>query len=658
MSALRSAVCIGTLTHARLEPVRHEFRYPALIFAIDLDELPELSRQSVWFRHNRRGIFSLHDRDYLWPGSGGIRERLWRFLEKQGLAEGVERVVLVTSPRFLGYVFNPVSFYYCLSADETLRCAVAEVNNTFGERHLYLLGPPVGASGQASRFWADKEFHVSPFNDMRGSYEFTFGDLRQGLDIAINLVREGRVAFHARLTGVMTPLTPAAVRRAIFGFPLAAFLTLPRIHLQAAILYFRKHLPVYRKPVLRSPLSTVTSRPGWTTRLCMTLFHGYVSRLSRGTLRVRYPDGTEKVFGGIRPGTDAAMHIRDYRFFRKVAWSGDVGLGEAFTDGLWDSGDVAAVLRVFVENMDLYSHPLVSLPSPQKWLNRWRHSKQSNTLRQARRNISAHYDLGNEFYSRFLDNSMTYSCALFHRPSDTLEQAQEHKLDAIVRMAGIQPGDRVLEIGSGWGSFALHAARTAGCHVTTVTLSQAQLESVRERAAAAGLSHLVDVRLCDYRHLEGQFDRIVSIEMLEAVGHENFGVFFSRLDALLKPGGRVALQVITMPDQRYEQYRRGCDWIQKHVFPGGHLPSLGALVGAMRDHSRFVIERLNDLGENYARTLSEWHRRFQTNRAAIAALGYPEKFLRTWEYYLQYCECGFATRTLGVLQMSLRRYGE
>ncbi|MCX7718655.1 MAG: DUF1365 family protein [Candidatus Sumerlaeaceae bacterium] len=658
MSAVNSAICMGALTHERLEPVRHAFRYPALTFALDLEELPALSQQSFLFRHNRFGVFSVYDADYLWPREGTLLSKLRRFLEPRGLADGIKRIMLVTSPRLFGYVFNPVSFYLCYGTDDKIRCAVAEVNNTFGERHLYLLSSPEGIARDGARFRADKEFHVSPFHDMEGRYEFAFGNLRDGLDIAINLVREGRTVFHARLTGTLSPLTPAALRRALVRYPLSTFLTLPRIHIQAAILYFGKHLPVFHKPVPRSDLSIVTASAGWADRLCRRLFNGYVSRLSRGTLRIRYPDGSEKTFGGAQPGTCAAMHIREHRFFRRVVASGDVGLGEAYTDGLWDSDDVTAVLTVFVENMDLYSHPILRLPSPQKWLNRWRHRKRSNTVRQSRRNISAHYDLGNEFYGTFLDNSLTYSCALFQKPSDSLEKAQEQKLEAIERLAGIRPGERVLEIGSGWGSFALHAARAIGCHVTTVTLSERQLEVVRERAAAAGLADRVDVRLCDYRRIQGLFDRIVSIEMLEAVGHENFGMFFAKLDSLLKPGGRVAIQVITMPDQRYEQYRRGCDWIQKHIFPGGHLPSLGALVEAMRDHSRFVVERLIDLGDNYARTLREWHHRFVANREAIAAQGYSEKFLRSWEYYLQYCESGFATRTLGVLQMTLRRYGE
>ena len=285
--------------------------------------------------------------------------------------------------------------------------------------------------------------------------------------------------------------------------------------------------------------------------------------------------------------------------------------------------------------------------------NRLRHLLNSNTVTGSRRNIYAHYDLGNDFFKLFLDPTLMYSCARFE-DGDTLETAQRRKVASILDKARIEPGDEVLEIGSGWGTCAIEAAKR-GAKVTTLTISERQFEFVKERVKREGFEGKVAVRFCDYRKAEGRYDKIVSIEMIEAVGHEFLGVFFATCDRLLKPNGLVVIQAITIPDQTYEAYRRGCDWIQKHIFPGALLPSLTALSNAMTGNSRLVTESVENIGIHYSRTLREWRRTLLSKPEAVKALGFNDEFLRTWEYYFCYCEAAFGTRTLGDLQLVLTR---
>jgi cyclopropane-fatty-acyl-phospholipid synthase len=284
-----------------------------------------------------------------------------------------------------------------------------------------------------------------------------------------------------------------------------------------------------------------------------------------------------------------------------------------------------------------------------------RHVARDNSHFGSRRNIREHYDLSNDFFGLFLDEAMNYSCGIYRTDEDTLEQAQRNKLQAVIRKARIGAGDHVLEIGCGWGAFALEAARETGCRVTGITISKEQYELARQRVAQAGLQDRVTILLRDYRHVDGVFDRIVSIEMLEAVGHRYFGDFFRCCEKLLTADGIAVLQTITVPDHRYDEYRKGSDWIQKHIFPGGHLPSLGALCDAMARNSHLVVEHLENIGIHYARTLREWRHRFEKNLDGVAQLGFDRTFQRKWLYYLSFCEAAFETRSLGNLQMVLSR---
>jgi len=287
-----------------------------------------------------------------------------------------------------------------------------------------------------------------------------------------------------------------------------------------------------------------------------------------------------------------------------------------------------------------------------------RHRLRGNTRAGSRRNIHAHYDLSNELFALFLDPSMTYSSAVFASPGDTLAQAQQRKFARIADRLGIGPGDHVLEIGSGWGSLAIEAARTYGCRVTGITISQEQFDLATRRVREAGLSNRIEIRLCDYRDVRGRFDRIVSIEMLEAVGREHWAAFFEACDRALAPGGQVGIQTISMPDHRFDEYARHCDWIQKYVFPGGLLPSISEMCRAMGRRTALTIRHVDDIAPHYAETLARWRQTFFARLPEVRALGFDDRFVRMWDFYLASCEALFRTRSLGTLQLVLGRAGE
>ena len=347
------------------------------------------------------------------------------------------------------------------------------------------------------------------------------------------------------------------------------------------------------------------------------------------------------------------MQVHDARFWSEIAWGGSVGAGEAYMLGYWKADDLAAALRIFAVNsaaMDELETGLARLSAP---LRAAMHRMARNTRAGSRRNIAAHYDLGNEFFALFLDPTLMYSSALFERPGMSLEEASVAKLERLCRMLDLRPGDRVLEIGTGWGGFALHAASRYGCHVTTTTISREQHALASRRVHAAGLTDLVTVVKHDYRDLQGRFDKLISIEMIEAIGHQYFETFFAKCSELLEPDGRMALQAITIADRRYAAARDSVDFIKKHIFPGCCIPSVSALTGAMAAASDLRMVRLDDIGPHYATTLRCWRENLLANAAKVRALGYSEQFIRTWEFYFAYCEAGFAERVLGDIQALL-----
>lgn len=383
-----------------------------------------------------------------------------------------------------------------------------------------------------------------------------------------------------------------------------------------------------------------------------------LAALPRGHLRVELPNGTARDFGGA-PHLPAAARIQVNRevFFKKCVLAGDIGFAESYLDGDWDTPDLTAVIGFFIlnhEHTPTLSGSRRAAPLSLNLLrlaNRLRHLLRPNTRTFARRNIREHYDLSNDFFALFLDPSLMYSSALWpaHAPELSLEDAQREKNDALCRQLRLRPSDHVLEIGTGWGGWSLHAARNYGCRVTTLTISQQQYELARRRIAEAGLGDRVDVQLRDFRDITGRFDKIVSIEMVEALGHRYQPEFARAVSRLLAPEGLLALQFITCPDSRYNALRGGVDFIQKHIFPGSLLLSLNRLNDLLSRAGDFVLHESRDFGPHYARTLRLWRERFTARLGEVRALGFDERFIRKWTYYFAYCEAAFAQRHISVV---------
>ena len=373
-----------------------------------------------------------------------------------------------------------------------------------------------------------------------------------------------------------------------------------------------------------------------------------------GALTMELPDGRRLDLGVPRAPRRAVVTVKQWRFFRRVLTGGDIGVGEAYMDGDWECDDLVELCRMFIEDQSVIANR-----SAWTLAKRGAHAIQRrarrNTLRGSRRNIRRHYDLSNDLFRLFLDDSMTYSAAVFPSPAATLEEAQRNKLDGVCRRLELQPDQHVLEIGSGWGAFAIHAAREYGCRVTSITLSEDQLRLARARVADAGLADRVDIRLCDYRRIAGTFDRIVSIEMFEAVGREHYGAFFAACERLLRPEGQMFLQTIAFPDQHFDAYARDYDWLRKYIFPGSLLASLHEITAALKRVTTLRIEWLRDIGPDYARTLRVWRERFLARQHDVRRLGFDDRFIRMWDFYLASCEAAFGVRYINDLQIVLKR---
>ncbi|MDE2486666.1 MAG: class I SAM-dependent methyltransferase [Alphaproteobacteria bacterium] len=372
-----------------------------------------------------------------------------------------------------------------------------------------------------------------------------------------------------------------------------------------------------------------------------------------GSLCFVTPAGAELKLVGEKPGPSARMVIHNYRFMRRVLASAEIGLAEGYMAGEWDTPDLSALLEVLTLNLDRLQRMLKRNPAV-RLVTRLRHLLNANTRAGARRNIHAHYDLGNAFYSRWLDETMTYSSARYQHPGQALEAAQIHKYRTLAASLELSPAHHVLEIGCGWGGFAEFAARDVGARVTGVTISREQYDFARRRIFEQGLAERADVRLIDYRDVDGQYDRIASIEMFEAVGERYWPAYFGAIRDRLTPGGRAGLQIITIRDELFDDYRRRPDFIQKHIFPGGMLPSEQRL-RAETDSAGLSWAGIGRFGQHYADTLAEWAHRFEAAWDEIRPLGFDERFRRLWRFYLSYCEAGFRTGRTNVVQLTLAR---
>jgi cyclopropane-fatty-acyl-phospholipid synthase len=380
-----------------------------------------------------------------------------------------------------------------------------------------------------------------------------------------------------------------------------------------------------------------------------------IRRLAHGSLLVEWPGGRWEQHG--HPGASAALVIHDPAFFRRTLLGGEIGLGESYMAGEWSSPNLVRLVELMLANRDV----LGALPALVSWPARLRdaasHLSRRNSRTGSRRNISAHYDLSNEFFALFLDDSLMYSCAVYPTPAATLEEAQRAKLAAICDQLAIGPTDHVLEIGTGWGGFAEYAAAHRGCRVSTTTISRAQHDYARGRFARAGLDGRIELRLDDYRDLRGRFDKIVSIEMFEAVGLDHYDEFFAACERLLAPAGSMLLQTITVDDWRFDDYRRTPSWIAKHVFPGSELASVARILASLGRVSTLSLASITHLGPHYALTLGEWRRRFLSRLDAVRALGFDQRFIRMWDLYLAYCQAAFAAGHIGNAQLVLGKPG-
>lgn len=383
-----------------------------------------------------------------------------------------------------------------------------------------------------------------------------------------------------------------------------------------------------------------------------------LGKLQVGSLTLREGDEA-KVFGSTSDGSapHAEVHVHDTDLYRRILTGGSIAAGETFIEGMWSSPDLTEVTRAFSANMAM----LEAMSDKQNWLARLAlklsHWARRNTSTRSRENISAHYDLGNDFFSLFLDPSMMYSSAVFPSASADLASASQHKLKLICEDLELKAEDHLVEIGTGWGGMAIFAAEHYGCRVTTTTISRQQYDYTLEAVAQKGLEDQVTVLFDDYRDLQGQYDKLVSIEMIEAVGHQFYDTYFQKISHLLKPHGKAVIQAITITEQRYEQARDSVDFIKRYIFPGGCLPSLTVVSDALSRVTDMQMSNLRDIGRDYANTLKVWHASFLNKLDEVRAMGFDDRFIRMWRYYLSYCEGGFRERIIGTHQITLTKPG-
>lgn len=405
-----------------------------------------------------------------------------------------------------------------------------------------------------------------------------------------------------------------------------------------------------------STIASYTPKPHFLDGIAERGVRARLAQMQHGRVSIQSA-GQRSDYGTLTARCGLTVHIEvlDARFWSELAFGGSIGAGEAYMAGYWRCDDLTALVRILLQNrhvLDGMEGGMAAITVP---LQKALHWANRNTRSGSRRNIAAHYDLGNDFFALFLDPTMMYSCAIYETPQTTLAEAQQARLHRICQRLDLKPTDHLLEIGTGWGGMAIHAAQHYGCRVTTTTISRQQYELARERVAAAGLQDRITLLLEDYRDLTGQYDKLVSLEMIEAVGHQFYETYFAQCARLLKDDGLMLLQSITIADQRYEAARKSVDFIQRHIFPGSTIPSVTALLSATTKASDLKLVQLDDIGPHYATTLRHWRENFMARLDDVRAQGYSEEFIRMWEFYLCYCEGGFEEHAIGDVHMLLAK---
>ncbi|OCW96746.1 cyclopropane-fatty-acyl-phospholipid synthase family protein [Alishewanella sp. HH-ZS] len=393
---------------------------------------------------------------------------------------------------------------------------------------------------------------------------------------------------------------------------------------------------------------------GWFDRLCRKFTLNFLSQLRHGSITV-IEAGEAQQFGDADAELKTTITVTDPAFYQKLVLAGSVGGGEAYIHGFWRCDNLTALVQIFARNLDVLDKMDSTWARLSRPMLKLLNFRNRNTISQSRRNIAAHYDLGNAMYQLFLDPSMMYSSAVYPSADSTLEQAQQHKLQQICERLQLKASDHLIEIGTGWGSMAIYAAQHYGCKVTTTTISQQQYDYTKARVAELGLQDKITLLFEDYRLLTGTYDKLVSIEMIEAVGDDFLDNYFEKCSSLLKPDGIMVLQAITMVDHRYQQYVREVDFIKRYIFPGGCLPSISRMASAVANKTDLVIRQVQDIGFDYARTLKDWCDNFMAQRDAVHQLGYDDNFIRLWHFYLCYCEGGFRERATSAVHLVLSK---
>ena len=389
-------------------------------------------------------------------------------------------------------------------------------------------------------------------------------------------------------------------------------------------------------------------KPSLSKRIVFSL----LNKLNDGYIVLR-DNGSEATFGDADAQLKMTITINDPKAYGRILWGGSIGAGEAYVEGLWSTDNLVAVIQLFSRNLATLEKYEQRFGFLLNIANIFKHRANANSKKGSRTNIAAHYDLSNDMYKVFLDKAMQYSSAIYPHNEATLEEAQQNKLKVICEALNLTQDDQLLEIGTGWGGVACYAAKHYGCHVTSTTISVAQFEIAKQRVEDENLIDKVTLLKKDYRDLTGQYTKIVSIEMIEAVGHKFMPTYFSMIDKLLKPGGKTLIQAITMNDQRYDSYVKNVDFIQRHIFPGGHLPSISVICDLLKNNTNMYLKQLSDYRIDYAKTLSDWRDTFLENRDSIHNLGFNDDFIRLWEFYFCYCEGGFRESAIGLAHLEL-----
>lgn len=653
-----SALYVGEVRHRRLGPQANEFSHPLSFLYADLAELPHLLGGR--FVKPTPGVVRLRRRDLLGGADGPPTAVAVRQLieERSGRPAPTGAIRVLTTPRTLGTAFNPLTLYYCFDEEEQLDSVVGEVTSTpWLKRHAYVLR--ANGDERVIRGEHAKVLHVSPFQDMGHRHVWAVTPPGESLNVHIENHRDEADSkdFEATLKLDRQELTPASLRAAVRRHPAGALRTLALIYGHAAALKLRgaPHFSPPADPENETPEAPMPTKLTPAQSAARRAILTVLGRLSTGQLELIEPDGRRHLLGpGGEPAATAQLNAPEAW---RVLLQGSRGMGQGYMDGLWDSPELTDVVRLAARNvqvLDAVRRKMQAVRVPYQHL---RGLRRKVTHDQGREDIHAHYDLGNDLFELMLDDTMMYSSGSFATPDASLRDASTEKLELVCDKLDLKPGDRVLEIGAGWGGFAIHAATTRGCHVTTATISVEQHDYAVEKVKAAGVEELVTILLEDYRDLTGTYDRVVSLEMIEAVGWQDFPTFFKQCSDRLARDGAMLLQAITMDDRAYEVEKASNSFIREQIFPNGCLPSQAVIATCLHKQTDLRMAHHEDLTGDYVHTLHHWRRNIEASTEKLEELGYDERFRRLWHFYLCYCEGGFAERRIGVGQSLLAKPG-